>query len=916
MYKYLQLFFVIIISILFIDLNKNKFSDYYEKKYEENETEEIKERDEYFYNTYKDPFTNAIPFNIREMELDHFIKIKQSILQKTSKKQELNWKEAGPFNVGGRTRTIVIDVENSNNIIVGAVSGGIWKTTDKGFTWKLKSNKDQILSVTSIAQDTRIGFRNNFFYVGGEYRGNSASKTGAAFYGAGLFKSTDKGETWQEINTNLAQPSGRSFNSELSYVSKILVHPINGFLFICSNASGILRSTDYGLTWEYSLGAINNHAYSDIAVNHNGVLVAVISQTGFTTPKNSPGIYKSTDNGVSWTNITPSNFPSTHARSVLTFIPSNPDWFYVFTYTNKTNTSNNQEILSLFKINVTTNQAINLSDNLPSISSNGYLSTQGNYNMAIAVHPTNENLVLLGGQNLFRSFDGFSTKPLSSKLNWIGGYNQSYFNPTSLHPDIHTIVFDNQNPNQVWVGHDGGLSFSDDITNISYSTYFPWENRDYGYAVTQFYYATQSHFSSDYKIAGGTQDNGTPAFSFDGINSTNSFDATGGDGAYCYFGSSFFYGSTQNGNITRYGYSSNQIDRNKWSVVTPDSATGQLFINPFTIDPNNENTMYYLAGNTLWRNNDVDLIPNFNSQKTSQGWKSLKNLIPSNYTFTSLAVTKNNPSNRLYLAAYSSNGQPIILKIDNAQSNTIAKNITPDYGGNTQGIVPNGTYPISISINPNDGNEIIVIFSNYNVKSIWYSKDGGNTWEDIEGNLSGLTGPSIRTASILPTTQDNIYLLGTSVGLFSTNNLNGANTIWNPEGSDVIGNVVVEKLDSRYIDGRIICATHGRGIFIGNNLTTNIEDNDNLRTNFNLEQNFPNPFNPYTQINFELKEKEKISLKVFDTLGKEIVTLAEGFYNSGKHKVKFDGSRLASGIYFYRLSTKNNSITKKMILMK
>lgn len=920
---------LITILVLLSIVSIKKYLPETEKKNKLEKTEEVKERDEYFFNTFKDPYTNEIPLNIRQLELEHVKNFVESkTLNKIKSDFNISWKEAGPFNVGGRTRALLIDIENSNTIIAGGVSGGIWKSTDKGFTWKLKSKKDQILSVTSLAQDTRPGFRNNLFYVGGEYRGNSASKTGAAFYGAGLFKSTNKGETWEEVNTNLAKPTGRSFNSELSYVSKIIVHPVNGYLFMCSNASGILRSTDYGLTWgtstkKFSLGAINNHAYSDIAVNQNGVLIAVISQSGFTTQENSPGIYRSIDNGETWENITPTNFPSTHARSVIAFVPSNPDWFYVLTYTNKTNTSNNTEILSLFKMNSSTKVAVDLSSNLPNISTNGNLSTQGNYNMAIAVHPTNENIVLIGGQNFFRSFDGFSTQPISSKLNWIGGYNQSYFNPTSLHPDTHVIVFDPNNPNQVWVGHDGGLSFTEDITNISYSTYFPWDNRDYGYAVTQFYTVTQSQQVSDQKIAGGTQDNGTPAFSFDGINSSNSFDATGGDGSYCYFGSSFFYGSTQNGNVTRYGYTSNQIDRSKWSIVTPDSATGQLFINPFVIDPSNENIMYYLAGNKLWINNDIDLIPNFNSKKTMQGWSYITNLIPTNYTFTSLAVSQHNPSSNLYLAAYSSSGQPKILKIENANSNKIASDITPDYGGNSQGIVPNGTYPLSIAVNPEDGNEVIVIFSNYNVKSIWHTKDGGTSWQEIEGNLGGANGPSIRSAAIIPTVKETIYLVGTSTGVYSTtfSKINGDNTFWQPEGLDVIGNVVIGSISYRNSDSRILCATHGRGIFVGYLNLTDIKNQNEIIKDFKLEQNYPNPFNPETTISFSLPKQSKVQIKIYDITGKEIITLINEERAAGKYKVSWNsknnsGKTVSSGIYIYKIIANDFVQSKKMILAK
>ncbi|MCK9282197.1 MAG: S8 family serine peptidase [Melioribacteraceae bacterium] len=83
-----------------------------------------------------------------------------------------------------------------------------------------------------------------------------------------------------------------------------------------------------------------------------------------------------------------------------------------------------------------------------------------------------------------------------------------------------------------------------------------------------------------------------------------------------------------------------------------------------------------------------------------------------------------------------------------------------------------------------------------------------------------------------------------------------------------------------------------------------------------LDECYPNPFNPATNISFTLKDGGKISLKVFDVLGKEVANLADGFYESGKHVATFNGSNLASGIYFTRLTTKNVVITKKMMLVK
>lgn len=86
--------------------------------------------------------------------------------------------------------------------------------------------------------------------------------------------------------------------------------------------------------------------------------------------------------------------------------------------------------------------------------------------------------------------------------------------------------------------------------------------------------------------------------------------------------------------------------------------------------------------------------------------------------------------------------------------------------------------------------------------------------------------------------------------------------------------------------------------------------------NFELNQNFPNPFNPSTRIDFTLKERTELKLEVFSLLGKKIETLAKGNFNLGNYSFEFNGKNLASGIYFYRLTTKNFTETKKMLLIR
>jgi hypothetical protein len=86
---------------------------------------------------------------------------------------------------------------------------------------------------------------------------------------------------------------------------------------------------------------------------------------------------------------------------------------------------------------------------------------------------------------------------------------------------------------------------------------------------------------------------------------------------------------------------------------------------------------------------------------------------------------------------------------------------------------------------------------------------------------------------------------------------------------------------------------------------------------FTLGQNYPNPFNPTTTIEFTLAEDSKVSLKVFDMLGREVATLVNGNLKAGTiHQVPFNATTLSSGLYFYRLETEGGSLMKKLMLLK
>lgn len=98
--------------------------------------------------------------------------------------------------------------------------------------------------------------------------------------------------------------------------------------------------------------------------------------------------------------------------------------------------------------------------------------------------------------------------------------------------------------------------------------------------------------------------------------------------------------------------------------------------------------------------------------------------------------------------------------------------------------------------------------------------------------------------------------------------------------------------------------------------TVPVETDFTAEKSFNLSQNYPNPFNPVTTINYSVPEFGLVNITVFDVLGREVKTLVNSTQNAGEYSIPFDASKLSGGIYYYRMTTNRNTITRKMILLK
>ncbi|MEQ9092182.1 MAG: T9SS type A sorting domain-containing protein [Balneola sp.] len=905
-------------------------------------------RREHFFRLTRSPHTNTIPKNIRSRELSHSKFLENSFNYKTNAllQEEISIMEAGPNDVGGRTRGLGVDSRNSDIILAGGASGGMWKSVDGGANWSQTSDLGENLGVTSLVQDPNNP--DTWYYSTGEFSGASSRARGGGgqLYGSGIYLSNDNGDSWAQIPTT--DDSDVSFNSKFDYISRVEISPTTGTTFFASNAIGVHRSTNNFVSSSLALGGTNQHVYSDVQVASDGVVIAAISRPfdGF-SQANSSGVYISTNDGITWTDVTPATYPSNPGRAVIGVSESDPSFFYVFAADNS-----NQPTLFSFNISDLQNVlSFDRTDNIPNFGPQvGNLNLQGGYNMVCEVHPTDRNTVLIGGTNLFRSVDGFTSTPADNEDQngnagsdgyadnteknkfWIGGYapqnNISQY--PNHHPDQHFVVFDPNNADRVFSSHDGGISVT---SNIKANT-ISWQDLNNGYNITQFYTVAIHPDAGDERILGGTQDNGSPFFEFSPLLGTSgSFDISSGDGAYAYLGENYLTTSSQRGRLIQYRYTLDG-DPTTFSYIAPIDANNQLFIHPYLVNPNSENHIFYPAGNKLFRNSSATLIQvnQNNPNGTSEGWSDLTTMAtPAGTIISTLAISATNPSNVLYYASYSASQKPEVYRLANANnsSSTSDLKVQSFTAVNSDSIPPAGAYIHDIAISEDNGNEIIAVVSNYSTESIYYSTNGGNTWTGIGGNLepSNGNGPSVRTAAITKTASgEKTYFVGTSTGLYATNTIAGGNTEWKFQGASTIGNTVIEYLDYRPSDKTLAIATHGRGIFIGNvsmSVSNEVPDLSDIPGEFSLDQNYPNPFNPSTNISYSLPTNSTVNISVYDINGRKVADLLTGeSKTAGNHTLSFDASNLASGVYLYRIDansvSQNRSFSqiKRMTLIK
>jgi hypothetical protein len=912
-------FLITIASLMFFQINKNSTSSSIKA---ENNPFSIGNEDDPMarlkqeFKMLRDINTNRLPENIYNLEQNFASKLPKDI--EGDNANSLVWTERGPNNVGGRTRALANDINNPNIFIAGGITGGIWRSVNSGNSWTITTTNSQLHSASCIAQDRRAGNTSNWYVGTGEYLGNSAGQPGSgyAFTGNGVYKSMDNGLSWTLLPSTSGIPPN-NFTSDWQYVWNLAtdVSNVSQDVVYAATIGSIYRSVNGGANWTQTLGSsVNRSESTDVTVTSGGVVYASGS---FNAGGPMNGIRRSSD-GITWFDITPTtNFPPAFGRIVLALAPSNQNVLYVLVQgvpVGQPNSVNGHQLWKYTYVsgNGTGNGGIweNRGANLPQQGQNNYgtfnepFDSQSGYDMFMSVKPDNENFLVLNAVNMYVSSDAFAT---TTNARRIGGYQPASENGQypNHHPDIHSGFFRTGNPVEFISGHDGGISRTLDITtNITPNNPVNWQSLNNGYNVTQFYGVSIAPEAGNDRLIGGFQDNGS-SMTTSGALAAPWASINSGDGGFCAVppaADNRIYSSSQNGELTR-----TNINGSNFASLKPTGSTKPQFINPLVLDKNNSSILYFGGGNSatttgIWRNTDIK------NADTTSGWTYLAGTDFGSATamVSAIGISRANNPNVVYYGS----DQGHIRRIINADG-------AYTVSGNLNAGLPAG-YVSCIAVDPQNSDMALAVFCNYNIQSLWYTNNGGSTWADVEGNLSGANGPSIRWAEIFYISSTLQIVLGTSTGLYYTSVLNGASTVWTQEAVNSIGNVVCVHMDYRPADNMLVVGTHGRGSF-STQITSPISVqtiSSEVPSAYSLFQNYPNPFNPSTKIHYEISRNGFVRLIIFDILGKEITTLVNTNQQAGTYETTFNASQYPSGVYFYRLTTNGFTETKKMLLIK
>lgn len=819
-----------------------------------------------------------------------------------SASSQIQWVPIGP-GAGSDLKSVAIQPDNPDIVYCSGDVEGIFKSTDGGASWKNINNNLASEPYTADVywiQEIVIDPK-NFQKV-------------YICTALGLFKSTNGGNQWQ-----LLLPASITSNSDYIPVSYLAIDPDDsnilyagtGIVFTNREGRGKLwRSTDEGVTWNEL--PVN---MSDTATVH-GIFVDPTSPQGNRTiiVSTNNGIYKTTNNGATWTSSN-SGLPHSLTRRLNGVVKENMLTLYLTLVSTGNPADSSSFKGGIFKSTDKGSTWNSVTGNLPKYDP----ILEGFYDYwKFTVDPT-DPLRLFVGTNRAAVFEkGGIYKSTNGGTSWAKTDVDIHFGwiDTAFYREENVFLLElaPSNPNILYAG-----------------LIYMMKSTDGG--------ATWSHRYTTEVSDGQWKGNGLELMNTDGIG----FDPVSTSIMYVAYDDMGIFRSTDGGNsftpLIPSQKDLGEYDGAKDVVIDPQS--GDIYLSRFDGSQGAFNANYILG--------KVDF-----SSDHGTTWQERSNSLPSGRPELILDVHTGQPGNRtLYCASYHNGfykttnsgvtwypintgiGKDSVyaweITLHPSQSNMLYAGLN-SLGQGTGGMYVSTNAGVSwskidsfgvndimvVKANPLNGSLYAGLTDNFawsTYGGLYHSSDNGVNWNKI------LDQPRVADIDFHPS-DENIffavsqqwynYIPSLEKGVFRTTD-KGAS--W----SNLRGNLGHTFINFIRIHpqnpNQLFIGTSGGGLWKADVVTATSSAAPSI-IDFSLSQNYPNPFNPVTTISFTIRSSGFTSLKIYDVLGKEVAALVDEVKEAGRYSVQFDGSNLSGGIYFYTLRTGNFSAAKKLILMK
>ncbi|MDZ4707368.1 MAG: T9SS type A sorting domain-containing protein [Saprospiraceae bacterium] len=765
------------------------------------------------------------------------------------------WKSIGPKNIGGRTLCLAFHPTEPDVIYAGSASGGLWRTNSSGIGYKGWVQIPIDLPVYSIASILISPKNPDILFIGtGEVYNKAASipsigdRTSRGTYGIGILKSRDGGKSWTQ--------SLAITNSIVTGVQDLEFDPYDDQILYAATTNGLYKSTNQGSSWTL----IHPVAMAvDVDLNPKNPEIIFVTHGSY-LDNDVSGIYRSNNSGSSFIKLKNGLPESYSGKAKVTISKSNSDVMYA-------SIANAFKSIGLF-------MSLDAGSSWDLINDKDVADIQGWYSHDVAVHSTEPNVLANVGQNAyFSDNNGLNYTNVSS---WDAGDmgRIPVGGPEGIdiyvHADMHAVYFHPLRPEEIYIATDGGIFVTKDRGQT-------FEGRNGGYITAQFYSNFSASKTNTQFAIGGMQDNGTAIY--DGQDGW--IKVIGGDGLSTAIhpqNENIIYGSYQYFGLNR------SMDKGKtWEPVLPSSISfisePKAFNTPFEIIPTAPGSLYAGA---------QKLYINENNGHPGNWRATHANALDPNAAIITIAAAASDPA-VIYLSTLPLN------------KNTVPKVFRSLDKGAT--FTHLSQLPVKsamdIAIDPLNANIVYIVFSGFGIGShLLKSMDGGQTWHVKENGL-----PNVPTncIAINPNKREEIYL-GNDLGVFYSSN---AGERWEKYMDGLPNVVMAMSLSISPKTETLKLATHGNGVY-ESQMPLSLASKDNANPAFKRFYINPNPTAGDFHAFIDLDKPGGFEVSIHDLKGQFIYQSKPISTPAGTSSLAINISPYPSGTYFIRVQGKLN----------